>query len=188
MLYEVESKFRIADPAALRAQLAQRGVTWGEVQQHADTYFAHPGRDFAQTDEALRLRQIGPQNFVTYKGPKIDRTTKTRREIELPLAEGAETAQSMSELLTALGFRAVTVVRKERRTGLLLWQGFEVELAWDQAGPLGEFIELEIAADEAQLDAARNAILALASDLQLGSTERRSYLEMLLTWQAASKS
>ncbi|MBS0211172.1 MAG: class IV adenylate cyclase [Planctomycetes bacterium] len=180
MRYEVESKFPIHDPQGLAREFAARGVVWGEAEQHADSYFNHPARDFAQTDEALRIRQIGDVNHVTYKGPKIDTTTKTRREIELPLAAGAEMARGLSEMLSALGFRPVATVRKERRHGALAWQGFEVTLAWDNAEALGEFLELEIVAPEAQMHAARDAIVSLAADLKLGAAERRSYLEMLL--------
>ena len=54
----------------------------GEPAEQVDTYFSHPARDFAATDEALRIRSIDQENFVTYKGPKLDATTKTRREID----------------------------------------------------------------------------------------------------------
>ena len=86
MRYEVEQKFPVADMRAIREGLAALGAEVAAPQEEVDLYFAHPVRDFAATDEALRLRQKGPQNRITYKGPKIDTTTKTRREIELPLA------------------------------------------------------------------------------------------------------
>src|ERR1700688_1176895 len=103
MHFEVEQKFRIREPAAWLANLkARHGL--GEPEVQVDRYYAHPARDFAQTDEALRIRRIGQANYVTYKGPKLDTTTKTRRELELPLAPGDAGAAGFAELLEALGF------------------------------------------------------------------------------------
>src|SRR5262245_40987976 len=112
MSVEVEMKFRAPDPRQLMAALAGLGCgPWDEVDQ-VDNYLAHPARDFAQTDEALRIRSEGQQNYLTYKGPKLDATTKTRREIEMPLSPGADAAAQAAELFGALGFRPVASVRK----------------------------------------------------------------------------
>src|SRR4029079_17138635 len=83
--FEVEQKHRVDDTGALTDRLAALGVAIGPPAVQVDQYFAHPCRDFASTDEALRIRTTGGASFVTYKGPKVDKTTKTRREIELPL-------------------------------------------------------------------------------------------------------
>ncbi|HEU5115398.1 MAG TPA: class IV adenylate cyclase, partial [Isosphaeraceae bacterium] len=82
--FEVEIKFRAADHRALAARLIALGAEASEAQEHEDLYLAHPSRDFARTDEALRLRRVGDQNRVTYKGPKLGGPTKTREEIEVP--------------------------------------------------------------------------------------------------------
>ena len=77
MAFEVEQKFRTSKLSSLRNRLASAGATAsGEIEQ-ADTYYSHPQRDFAATDEALRLRRVGDANYFTYKGPKLDATTKT---------------------------------------------------------------------------------------------------------------
>ena len=68
-----------------------------------DRYFNHPARDFAETDEALRIRRIGPVNRITYKGPRVDTVTKTRQELELPLVEGEKSAADWITLLEKLG-------------------------------------------------------------------------------------
>ena len=82
MPIEVEQKFPVADRAALDRQLAALGFVPRDAELQVDQYFAHPARDFARTDEALRIRRVGQFNYITYKGPKLDATTKTRREIE----------------------------------------------------------------------------------------------------------
>src|SRR5262245_59361130 len=108
-------KFPVADFAALETRLAAWGARADAPRQDADHYFNAPDRDFARTDEALRLRRTGDANFVTYKGPKRDAQTKTRTEIEVPLAGGDEAAGQFARLLTSLGYRPVAVVRKRRR-------------------------------------------------------------------------
>jgi adenylate cyclase class 2 len=188
MHFEVEQKFFVQDIAAIERKLREVGAQNAARLEQVDIYFNHPSRDFARTDEALRLRQVGQQNFITYKGPKVDTTTKTRREIELPLGEGTEVAAKLAELLTALGFRRVAEVRKIRRTFHINWQGSQIEAALDDVTGVGTYLELEIATDEPQLDAARSRIAELAQTLGLSTSERRSYLELLLEAQKNPRS
>ncbi|MBN2473286.1 MAG: class IV adenylate cyclase [Pirellulales bacterium] len=180
MQYEVELKYPVADMAALQQRLASMGFAPGRPQSEVDLYFAHPGRDFAETDEALRIRRKGTANFITYKGPKIDRTTKTRREIELPLAAGEESAKAWTGLLDVLGFVPVAEVHKSRRKVEILWQGRRVEGSLDDVQRLGTFAELELVVEEDQVEAAKVCIASLAESLQLRGSQRRSYLELLL--------
>src|SRR5713101_1368811 len=112
-MLEVEMKFPIRDFAAVESRLAGADARQLSTRQDIDQYFNAPDRDFARTDEALRIRGIGSANFVTYKGPKRDAQTKTRTEIEVPLAEGAATAEAFAKLLTHLGYRPVAVVQKQ---------------------------------------------------------------------------
>jgi adenylate cyclase class 2 len=180
MQYEVEQKHRVADVAALIASLAERGAQPGEPIEQSDQYFAHPCRDFAETDEALRIRTVGGKSFVTYKGPKLDTATKTRREIELPLDPEDGGGAKFHEFLAALGFMPVAAIRKQRRTFHIRSAGHQVEGALDDVDGLGSFIELELQADDSSLEAAKQIISKLAAELNLGPSERRSYLEMLL--------
>jgi adenylate cyclase class 2 len=180
MKYEVEQKFRVSDPARVENLVTQCGGAWGEAIVQVDTYFRHPARDFAVTDEALRIRRVNDQCCITYKGPKIDATTKTRRELELDLPRQATTYDDFCELLEALGFQRVADVRKRRRKARLQWLGKEVEVALDNVELVGVFVELEVAADVATLDAARLCVSQLAQRLCLSENERRSYLELLL--------
>jgi adenylate cyclase class 2 len=195
MKYEVEMKFAVADMGVLESRLGVLGGAAGEPQTETDAYFAHPARDFAKTDEALRIRRKGTANFITYKGPKLDAATKTRREIDLPLPPGEESAQNWIELLTSLGFTTVGEVRKSRRKAHVEWQRRRIEVSLDEVQGLGQFVELELVVDEpptdeafgprpsgasSALDAARQCIASLAVELGLAGSERRSYLELLL--------
>jgi adenylate cyclase class 2 len=179
MQWEVEQKLRLSDLPAAEAKLNELGVTFANPILQTDHYFNHPSRDFRKSDEALRLRRVGADTFITYKGPKIDPATKTRRELELPLGAGTKTPDQFAELLLALGFRPAGTVKKTRRTGKMAWNGHEVEVALDHVENVGSFLELEIAADDSALEAARAALKALSQQLAVGSPERRSYLELL---------
>lgn len=180
MHLEVEQKFKVASLAAVREQLLALGAEFGEPLDQADTYFAHPARDFVQTDEALRLRRVGEQTWITYKGPKLDLATKTRRELELPLPAGSDVFERHSELLAALGFRPVATVHKRREPAHLVRETLAVEVALDTVAGVGDFVELEVSASESQRKIAQSAIASLAKQLGLSDTERRSYLELLL--------
>jgi adenylate cyclase class 2 len=180
MKWEVEQKFPLDDVPATKARLLALGTRFSDPIQQSDRYFNHPSRDFRSTDEALRLRQIGAENFITYKGPKIDQDTKTRRELELPLPPGPQIAQELADLLTVLGFQPVATVRKTRRSGNLTWEGYAVEVALDEVQAVGSYLELEIMADDSTLDGAKTSLQRLSKHLNLGPSERRSYLEMLL--------
>ncbi len=177
MHYEVEQKFRRDLDDNLVARLEALGAERGATLQQVDVYYAHPSRDFAQTDEALRIRRVDGQNVVTYKGPKIDSTTKTRQEIELAVADGDQCDQ----LLQAVGFRPVAEIAKVRQIYCLTCDEFAVEVALDEIEGVGSFVELEIVVDdESQLDAARRRLADLANRLQLSNIERRSYLELCM--------
>ena len=59
MSYEVEVKYRTVDHDHLTRLLAQMGAAREDSVRQEDTYLRHPARDFAQTNEALRLRKAG---------------------------------------------------------------------------------------------------------------------------------
>lgn len=181
-MLEVEMKFAVADLAVPERILLAWGARAESPREDVDQYFnsPDPNRDFAQTDEALRLRRIGPANLVTYKGPKRDTRTKTRLEIEVPLASGEQAAADFARLLQHLGYRPVAVVRKRRRIHHLERSGFLLEACLDEVDQLGRFVELEIQAPEERMAAAQAALQQVAQELGLTQSERRSYLELLL--------
>jgi adenylate cyclase class 2 len=179
-MLEVEMKFPVSDFAPLEGKLGCWGSALQETLEEEDHYFNAPDRDFAQTDEALRIRRVGSSNFLTYKGPKQDRQTKTRTEIEVGFAPGPETAEAMKQLILRLGYRPVAVVLKARRVFRTNREGFNLEICLDEVTDLGRFVELEILAPEERLDKARTVLQAAAAELGLSASERRSYLELLL--------
>ncbi len=181
MKYEVEQKFPIGGFDSILAQLEECHAQFAQAHEETDVYFNHPAREFRETDEAFRIRRRGKTNRVTYKGPKIDATTKTRRELELDLPDGEETIEQWTELLETLGFRQVGHVHKRRRKFQVDWEGRTIEGTLDEVDGLGKFVELELVVEAAQVDEARQAIAAMAGRLGLSTSERRSYLQLLLS-------
>src|ERR1043165_1054967 len=99
LMLEIEMKFTVAEFAPIIANLHEWKARGQPAIQEADHYFNSPDRDFGKTDEAFRLRSIGVENRVTYKGPKQGGPTKTRTEIEIGLESGAKAADQFPQLL-----------------------------------------------------------------------------------------
>jgi len=178
MSYEVELKYAVADMPQLLAKLEQFGLCFGEAVEEHDTFYQHPTKDYAVTDECLRIRHRTGEYRMTYKGPKVDRETKTRQEIELFLTDHANTARQWDQLLQALGFRAAAELKKTRRSAGWVDQEQQYELSLDHIDGLGDFIELETVADATQLDDALRRIKSLAATLGLTRSITASYLEL----------
>jgi adenylate cyclase class 2 len=184
MALEVEVKYRVNDRALLLEKLAAPGTTFIGEEHHRDCYFAPPDRDFAKTDEALRIRRTDAVGWITYKGPKIDAATKTRREIEAALEP--KEADRLSQILIELSFKPVLEVEKTRLVYSTAYLGFPIVVSVDSIKGLKDtYIELEMHAEEDDFADAKRAVLALADMLELKDSERKSYLELVLASGAA---
>ena len=147
-------------------------------EYHEDTYFAHPCRDFKQTDEALRIRvrrfNGHFEAFLTYKGPKLDQRSKTRLELEVPITDPDE----YERILNALGFKEVLTVSKVREK---YYYDRKIVIALDEVEGLGKFIEVEtLVEDETDVEEAVEKIREIMEALGVRRFERRSYLELVL--------
>jgi adenylate cyclase class 2 len=181
-MLEIELKCPVADLNEVRHYLDTHGWDKLHAQDEVDAYFNAPDRDFGQTDEAMRLRRIGAKNILTYKGPKVDAVSKTRKECEVRLQDGPETAAGMWEIMTALRYRLTAEVRKHRTTYQPARPGrYDIEVCLDDVVDVGQFVELEIKAPATEREAALQYLQELAREMGLHQSERRSYLELLLT-------
>jgi adenylate cyclase class 2 len=179
-MLEIEMKFRVNDFAAVAQTLQAWQATAQPVIEEADHYFNAPDRDFGKTDEAFRLRTIGVENRVTYKGPKQGGPTKTRTEIEMGVESGIEAADKFCQMVQHLGYRPTAVVKKRRTIYAFERGGFALQACLDEVETLGRFVEIEIVAEPAQKERAQETLLAVVRDLGLPASEPRSYLEMVL--------
>ncbi|WP_292491384.1 class IV adenylate cyclase [Methanoculleus sp. 10] len=175
-MLEVEAKFAIRDPGEIRARLNRQGVQMARKQQEHDVYYNAPHRDFAKTDEALRVRYDDAGATVTYKGPKVRvGSAKAREEFNLAVASG----DTLEAILSRLGFQRAAGVSKTRE----FYEIGPVTVTLDDVEGLGSFVEIEILTEDGQEDAARR-IGAIAKGLGVdGPPIYTSYLEMLLSKQ-----
>ena len=184
MSLEVEMKYQLENIEPFVAKINQLDFKPKGNSKQADTYYQHPVKDYAQTDEALRIRQCNQDIMLTYKGPVLDKIAKTRKEIEIPLALKSENISQVREFVEHLGFRKVFTVEKERSTYTGTFESSPVEIVIDIVTDLGVYVEIETIVEEEQKDAARELLLRLSSQLGLEKMERRSYLRLLLEKQA----
>jgi adenylate cyclase class 2 len=183
--FEVEIKFRVDNVAELERKLQQFSDTgFGKPVTEFDSFFQHPCRNFVQTDECLRLRKRvlpdgASEHSLTYKGPKVDSNTKTRREIEITVAE----PEQWESLLTALGFHKSATVEKFRKRQRLTMNHRPVDIVLDTLPALPEsdrlFVEMETMATEEEVDECRILILDLAEQLGLNDPIQDSYLKLV---------
>jgi adenylate cyclase class 2 len=179
-MFEVEMKFPVVNANETLQKLNELGFHQHSMHHEVDTYFNAPDRDFAATDEALRIRTINEHCRVTYKGPKQGDKGKVRKEIEVALADGS--AAKLRSILTALRYQPSLDVKKARTMYLHPAQK-DVEISWDDVADLGTFVELEVRVPEGDQSEALAFIKQLSEALGLGKEERRSYLELLLARQ-----
>ncbi len=176
-MIEVEVKAKINSFEEIEKELERIGAEKSKKEFQEDVYFNSPVVDFAQTDEALRIRTTRENDntniFITYKGPKIDSQSKTRKEIEM----GIDDAQKCADIFEEIGFEKVRTVRKNRQ--YYSYENFEISL--DDIEGLDPYMEIEIALDDGEdYNEAQEKIFELFE--RLGITdgfERTSYLELL---------
>jgi adenylate cyclase, class 2 len=185
--YEVEVKLPLADKEAMKKTILQIGGIEKNSEMQTDMYYDPPCRSFAETDESVRVRhrtrtegmslsETGHTPVeLTYKGSKIDKTTKTRLEYTVDLVD----SESMVQILLNTGFKYIVTIVKHR-------EFFDVDgitVSLDVVTDVGKYVELELMADGKEgMKVARNRILKLVDTLGLDEKDmvRESYLELYL--------
>ncbi|MHA1987441.1 MAG: class IV adenylate cyclase [Promethearchaeota archaeon] len=193
-MIEVEIKVRISDPEIIRKKFEEHHGSHEIFLVHEDIYYNMPKglRDFKKTDEALRLRtsirfdtdnKYNPQDidyFMTYKGKKIDKLTKTREEIDIKI----EDIEKMKELLGLLGFQEVLTVKKERDLFLFQYKNRKIEALIDFLPVLGQhFVEVEYLSDSKQeMEESRELLFEFLGlfGIRRADSIKKSYLELIL--------
>jgi adenylate cyclase class 2 len=173
-MMEIEAKIRVSALEPVRARLQVRKARHLGVQVERDVYYNAPHRDFAVTDEALRVRYSDGAPVLTYKGPKLPgEGPKAREEICVAVEEG----NLLELVLERLGFRRTAEVVKERD----LYRLEGATIALDTVETLGTFIEIEAPPGLPRKEAVR-LIRDIAEELGVrGESLSLSYLEMLLS-------
>ena len=207
-MYEVELKLR-ADHDTVRTALDDAGATPDRRVRQVDTYYDAPHREFAETDEALRLREERRERMGDSDAPDVvdegdatdapdvvdeagvtDAETTTRLTYKGPLVDAESKTRAEHEtavadgdtaagILAGLGFEPAAVVEKDRTFFRL--DGYTVSL--DTVDGLGEFVEVEgEAAGEDDVADVREGAADVLRGLGLDPDDqiRTSYLGLLL--------
>ncbi|MFW9789004.1 MAG: class IV adenylate cyclase [Candidatus Thorarchaeota archaeon] len=185
--YEVEVKAIITDSEEMKQRLLDIGAEMLNSEIQIDTYYDHPCRSFQETDEAIRVRTRRPlddqeldttrsQNELTYKGPKVDKKTKTRLEYSV----GIDKTDAVSSILQSLDFKPVAVVTKKR----IFFDLRDITISVDDVEQVGQFLELEsIVHKKDEMESAKSLIFKILNELGIDSNNmvRDSYLELYLS-------
>lgn len=172
-MLEVEVKMRVSALTPVRETLIARKARSTGVVRECDIYYNAPHRDFARTDEALRIRYAGQDCTMTYKGPKQPGSaSKVREEVNLEVSCG----ESAEVILQNLGFVRVAQVIKTRE--YFEYNGLLVSL--DEVEGLGEFVEIESRAEGSFQQAAENVEMGIKELRIEGERVSLSYLEQVL--------
>jgi adenylate cyclase class 2 len=172
-MIELEAKIRIREPEKLSKALMRMNAQKKGRESQEDVYFNAPHRDFALTDEALRVRYAGGSAEITYKGPKMaDLKLKARIEVNI----GVDSGRDCEQMLELLGFTRVMEVKKVRE----IFEMDATTISIDTVEGLGCFIEIEVVTD-GDLHQAEKKIEAVQKKIGIvGPSLTESYLELLL--------
>jgi adenylate cyclase class 2 len=185
---EVELKLPISDRSNIETQLATHGATEIKSQTQFDLYLDRPFSSFSQTDEALRVRKrmpietdiedqsiTGPVE-ITYKGPKLDKLSKTRLEYTIQFDD----AQAILQLFEHLGFKPRLTVIKKR----VYYKLGDNVISIDDVKNLGLFVEIEqVVVSESDIESTREQLFDVSRSLGLDPSTSliASYLELLIS-------
>lgn len=169
---EIEAKFRLSEPEAVRGRLRGLGagrVAWRHESNHL--YDTPDGR-LRRSGCGLRVRvawsleteAAAPAAWLTFKGPRHPGELKVREELE----SSVDDATAVIGILERLGWREVVVYEKRRE----LWHLGSCEVAVDELPRLGWWLEIE-GPDPDTVQEARRAL-----DLATTTPVKETYVEL----------
>ncbi|WUI02817.1 class IV adenylate cyclase [Spirillospora sp. NBC_00431] len=178
---EIEQKYQVDDPDALRAVLTDLGGKPGPVVRQVDTYYNAPHRDFLDTPvitEWLRIRHSDDGASLNLKEWHLGEDGKATHCDEYET--GVTDAEAVRRTLRALDYAEMITVDKTREEWTL--PNGRIVIAFDTLAGLGTFMEFEFKADADSVPAAIDELTAFISHLgvPLGDRIHRGYPHMLL--------
>ena len=164
---EIEQKYRLKDPAKVRARLKSMGAR--KLLSGSESNEFYDKQDFFRKQKvALRLRRFGKgPATLTLKGPRIKNKFTKRMEIETPIEYAAAKA-----IFRFLGCQVVRQYTKKRE----LYRLGKTVVVVDFLKKFGWFLEIE---------GRPQSIKKIESKLGLcvRDREERSYLQMMFGWK-----
>src|SRR3954452_3040337 len=137
-MVETEVKIAVTEPDAIRDLLSSRGFRQTVSRRfEANTLFDTPEARLRQASMLLRLREVGGDCIITWKGPGTAGPHKSRPEVETL----AGSAEKLRLILTEIGFQP-----------MFRYEKFRTEFKTDPDAPglvtldetpIGNYLELE---------------------------------------------
>ena len=168
---EFERKAKLKQKQKVMEYIKTRNFTPSKTSHQIDTYFSKPNRkDFI--DKYLRIRQdlINKKNSIDYHIVRSDTATE---EFE----SDVDNAEILMHILKGIGMELLCIVDKDRST----FRKDNVLIVIDQVKDLGDFIEIEVDADNEK--EAEQIIYNIFSELEINTDEiisGKGYPDLLL--------
>ncbi len=138
MKFEIEIKLRLSgDVSKIRRTLRRLGFHIAKRRSHEmNVLFDNPKDPLGEQGKLIRIRRIGGETILTYKGPATDSRYKKRRELEVHALD----ASILEEIFKQIGYQSVFRYEKFRTEYVKPQETGKVLL--DET-PVGNFLELE---------------------------------------------
>lgn len=175
---EVEKKFALPNPNALKSKLDQLGAK-SEPTRQIDAYYNAPHRDFLAPQaisEWLRIRTEERGSSINFKRwHPIEAIIKSHAD---EYESTVNDVEAIRRILEALDFRPLVTVDKTREE----WTLPEVEIVFDHVVGAGDFVEFEFKGDSDNVEDAtvRLEQFIASLDVELGEPINRGYPHILL--------
>ena len=174
-MYEIEMKARVTNPESLLDRLRSMGCFLGSCEK-TDFYWALADYSPDRPDKKFRLRKEGDVFTVTYKEKRVVGEIEINEEREFQVSS----PEVFLELMGRAGSTELMSKRKrveKFRVGRCLVEAVHVE-------GLGDFVEIEILAEDAGTETVRIARQELFSVLErcgigIEEIETRFYSDLL---------
>jgi len=138
MAFEIEIKLRLPDGLSkIRRILRERGFRIVKRRSlETNVLFDNVKHSLGKHGKLIRIRRVGGQGLLTYKGPPMRGKHKKREEIEIDLAD----PDQLQEIIGNIGFHPVFRYEKYR-TEYSARSG-PGKIMLDET-PIGNFLEIE---------------------------------------------
>ena len=164
MRKEIEVKAKIQNCDALIAKLVALGCVFSEPIMQEDQVFVHKNDPFPVKlgMNVLRIRKNNGKVIFTFKRPLSNGLDKLEHEVTV------SDAGELENILTALDFREVSLVKKVRRKTRCQ----DYEICVDAVDQLGSFIEMEKIAEDADSGKIQDEMFALLLSFGVNKEDR----------------
>ncbi len=134
---EVEIKFKIKDPTAIKRKITVLKPTYKGKLHQKDLWFDNPDKNWRKRGAALRIRQQDKRLFLAIKDKqRVDGRVRRAEEVEVEIGGDFEKVKKFWEQTSLV---VDHLIEKERE----VWDYRGLEITLDKVKNLGTFLELE---------------------------------------------